>query len=242
MDPFAKSASHLLKSLSLVLVIALLVPDSPTHAQMRICRSRSTDSHDQERLRAAIQKVLPEDVPIQGIPEVCRNRGAADAWFSTSPRLKQDGATEWWDVKCVRGARQWACQVPAHRQLVSVSAEVDGIPRRLQVSFDDMTGLARARAFALQTMKITQDLTAATPRVCEGQTSAEDERAWKKAQREYRLAPHDTVVELSVESDDAGGFDVITNGGEGPIGLRFRDTGDESLSQLVCWAEWVIVT
>jgi hypothetical protein len=233
-------------SLSSVFFVIALVPPlllraSPVHAQMLICKSHSTDSHDHEHLRAAILKVLPADVPLTGgLPEVCRNRGSAHAWLTTSPRLTSDGVTEWWDVNCSRGSQQWACDPPAHRQLIWVYADVDGILRRLEVSFDDVTGLARARTLAVRAMHIIQDLAAEPPRECGSHGSAEDARRdWEKTGRRYRLKPEDTAIELSVESTDRGAFEVLTNG---LFGLRFNDPGDEPLSSEVCWGQWIVVT
>jgi len=52
---FVKAASFLFVVLIVALVPALM-PASQAHAQMRICKSHSTDSHDRARLRTAMQK------------------------------------------------------------------------------------------------------------------------------------------------------------------------------------------
>jgi hypothetical protein len=219
----------------------LMLPAVPAHAGARLCKSRLTDSRDHERLREAILKVLPTGVPLTGgLPEVCRNRGSAVAWLTTSPRLSSNGVTEWWNVNCERGTRQWTCESPTHRQLIWVYAEIDDILRRLEVSFDEMTGLARARALAVRSVQIAQNLTGEPPPYCGTRTSDEDNRRdWEKARSEYRLQPKDTAVEISVESTEAGTFDVIRNGS---FGLRFRNAGDAALSGEVCWTRWVVTT
>jgi hypothetical protein len=227
--------------LSLSCLAGLLFPVSQAQAGTRICRSRLTDSHDRDLLRAAMQQVMPPGVPSEGIPDVCRNPGSANAWMSTWARLRSDGVTEWWDIDCQRSkTQQWACESPVHRQLVWVYGEVGGILRRLEVSFDDASGLNRARLLAVRAMQIIQDPASAPISAC-GSRSSEDNRSeWEKAQHAYALTPQDRAIELSVESDEDGVVDV-TRGGVG-LGLRFTDGSGGTSSSRVCWAMWIVVT
>jgi hypothetical protein len=209
---------------------------------MLICKSNSTDTHDHERLREAILKVLPTDVPLTGgLPDICRNWGSARAWLTTTPRLRSDGVTEWWNVDCERGKRQWTCEAPTHSQLVWVYAEVDKILRRLEVSFDDATGLARARALAVRTIQILQDVNAEPLLQCGASPRGEDDRRreWETIRSPFRLMPDDTAVELAVHSADRGVFNVMR---DVSLGLTFQDPGDDGRSAEVCWSLWVTVT
>ena len=225
---------------SLQLVGTLLLSVSHAEAGVLICQSHSTDSSDRQRLHEAMQKVAPNGVPDEGIPDICRNRRSAHAWLSTWSRLATNGAVEWWDFSCRRGARAWECETPEHRQLVWVYVEIDGILRRLEVSFDDATGIERARAFAPRAMRIIQDPMSEPLTECESTPSPEDRRQWEKAQRENALTPKDTAVELTVSSDEKGAVDVSTDGGIG-LGLRFTDGSGEASSNRVCWEEWLVV-
>src|SRR5690242_13253972 len=99
---------------ALVFLAALFVPLSEASAGVRLCKSQYTASHDRQRLRQSMQQVLPDGVSAAGIPSLCFNRSYAGAWLSTSPRLRSDGVTEWWDINCERREREWACESPAH--------------------------------------------------------------------------------------------------------------------------------
>ena len=181
------------------------------------------------------------NVPVESLPTVCRNPGSALAWLSTAPRLRTDGATEWWAVQCKRETGEWACEVPVHRQLIWVYVEAGGLLRRVEVSFDGETGLVRARALAVRTTEIIQDSAARAPEACGRLADAESQRRWEKYRNEFWQQPKDSAPALSVESTDRGTVDVITNSGDGPLGLKFMTTKDGSFAP-VCWVEWVVVT
>jgi hypothetical protein len=226
--------------LALLCLAGLFVPVSQAQAGMRLCRSHVTDSHDRQLLRAAMQQVMPPDVPAEGIPDVCRNPGGAYASMSTWPRLRSDGVTEWWDVDCHRDkVRQWACESPVHRQLVWVYGEVGGILRRLEITFDEETGLERARLLSVHAMQIIQDPSSAPVSACGSRSSGDNRSEWENARRGYVLTPQDRAIELSVESDGGGAVDV-SRGGVG-LGLRFTDGSAGTASSKVCWAEWIVV-
>jgi len=218
-----------------------VLPVSRVTAQMLKCKFNYTDTHDHERLRTAIQKVLPADVAVESLPTVCRNPRSALAWLSTAPRLRTDGATEWWAVQCKRETAEWACEVPLHRQLIWVYVEMKGLLRRVEVSFDEAIGLTRARAAAARTTEIIQDNAARAPAACEGPADAENQRRWEEYRKEFWAQARDAAPELSVESADKDVVDVITNGGAGPLGLEFREATDGSIGP-VCWVQWVVVT
>jgi hypothetical protein len=54
--------------LALVFLAILLVPLSAAKAGMRICKSQYVDSHDRQRVRLAMQQVLPDGMSAAGIP------------------------------------------------------------------------------------------------------------------------------------------------------------------------------
>jgi hypothetical protein len=228
----------LLASLALLGACVLNAPRA--HAGVLICKSHYTDSHDRLRLRAALEEVLPPGVSAEAVPDVCRNRGSARAWLRTWSRLRSDGVTEWWEVACQRAKNDWTCETPAHRQLIWVYADVGGVFRRLEVSFDDATDLARARVLAVHAWRIIEDPSSTPVSACGSKSDIEGRREWEKVQRASALTPKDTVLELSVESDASGGVDVITHGDEG-LGLHFTDGSDASPSKRPCWTEWVVV-
>jgi hypothetical protein len=128
----------------------------------------------------------------------------------------------------------------AHAQLIWVYTEIDGIPRRLEVSFDDVTGLARARTLAVHTMQIVHDPSSEPLPACGSKPDAESRRRWEDDRRRYALKPSDTVVELSAESRENGAVDVIIGGTSG-LGLRFTDASGTDPSNSACYAEWVVV-
>jgi hypothetical protein len=228
-------------SLSLECLPALFLPLSRADAGVLICRSHYTDSGDRARLRNAMQQALPIGVSGEGTVSVCRNRGSARAWLSTWSRPRSDGATEWWDVSCRRNARDWECETPVHRHLVWVYVELDGVLRRLEVSFDDATGLARARVLAVRAMQFIQDPASGPLPGCQAEPSADSRLAWEKMRRMYALTAKDTAVALAVESNERGAVDVFTNGGVGGLALTFTDGSGRSPSNDVCWGEWVVV-
>jgi len=125
--------------------------------------------------------------------------------------------------------------------LIWVYAQLGGSLRRLEVSFDDATGLARARILSVRAMEIIEDGVAEPPAACRRPANPEDRHRWEQEQNISRLRPEETAVELSVESIEPGTFDVITNAGIGPLGLDFTTNDDGSPGQ-VCWEEWVVVT
>lgn len=125
---------------------------------------------------------------MEGIPDVCRSRGSARAWLSTAPRLRTDGAVEWREVTCRRQTREWTCERPEHRQRIWVYAEVDGVLRRLEVSFDEATGLARARVRAVQTMHIIQDPASAPISACGRMNERWERTGWARMNSETRGA------------------------------------------------------
>jgi hypothetical protein len=226
--------------LILLPLIALVVLIPRAHAGIRICKSNYTDSNDREQLRAAMQRALPPGVRAEGIPGVCRNRGSASASLSTWAHLRSDGVTEWWTVACKRESRDWECDAPVHVGLIWVYAEIGGILRRLEVSFDEATGPAQAQRRAVQAMQIIQDSSSAPLPACGHPPSPDWRREWEKAQRAHALTPADTVVELVVESAATGVVHVTTGGG--PLGLTFTDGSSEpAAGSRACWTEWVVI-
>jgi hypothetical protein len=224
--------------LSVLCLVAPFVSVPRARAAIRICKSNYTDSNDRARLRAAMQRVFSPGVPMEGIPDICRNRGSAGAWLSTSPHLKSDGVTEWWTVSCERKSHDWVCEAPVHRQLIWVYAEAGGIWRRLEVSFDDATALAQAQQWSVRAVQIIQDSSAPLP-ACGSASIAERQREWEKVQRENSLTPADTAIELSVETDENGAVHVSTIT---QLDLTFTDaSSDPAAGARACWAQWIVV-
>jgi hypothetical protein len=240
MDATSFSKPLILSGFLLWLTLAaLLVPTSPANAGIRICKYNYTGSNDRQRLRTAMQQVLPAGVSVEGFPSFCRNPGSADAWLETTPRLRADHAVEWWYVSCERRrALEWTCKPSEHRQLIWVYAEVGGLLRRLEVSFDEATGLERARTLSAQAMRIIQDPSSNPLSACGSPLDAQNRSEWEKVQRQSALKPQDNAVELSVESLDNGAVDVSTND---QLTIRFTDGSAGSLSRGVCWTEWIVV-
>jgi len=230
---------RLLLFLSLGLALAVCAPRA--HAGMYICKSAYTDSDDRQQLHAAMQRVFPLGVQLEGIPDICRNKRSARAWLDTWAHPRPDGVTEWWTVRCERESRNWICDPPVHNQLIWVYANVGGIVRRLEVTFDDATRLAQARRVAVQAIQIVQDSSSAPLPACRDRSSAEAQRQWEKIRREHSLAAADTVVELSVMAEEAGGVRVSLSGAT-QLGLTFTDNGDEpTTGNGACWTEWIVI-
>lgn len=211
---------------------------SQAHAGVLRCSSHFTGFHDRALLRTAMQEAMPPGVSAWGIPDICRNPGSAYAWMSSWARRTPDGVTHWWDFNCHRQRGPWECDSPVQRNLIWVYADVGGILRRLEVRFDDDTGLDRARQLAVHAAQIVQDPASAPLAAC-GSGSREEERAqWEKARRAQILQPRDVAVGLSVETAADGGVDVIWEPAA-DFGLRFTD--GTATSPPVCWAQWVVV-
>jgi hypothetical protein len=119
-----------------------------------------------------------------------------------------------------------------------VYGEVGGILRRLDVSFDEETGLGRARLLSVRAMQIIQDPSSAPVSGC---PSGDNRAEWEKARREYVLTPQDTAIELSVESEEGGGLDVMRAGVGPGLLLTFTDGSAGTASSTVCWAQWTVV-
>ena len=220
--------------LALVLVASVL----PAHAGVLICKSSYTDSKDRERLHTAMQRAFPPGVRVEGIPDICRNPRHAYAWLSTWAQLRPDGVTEWWTVQCERERRDWACQAPEHRGLIWVYADIGGISRQLELSFEDGIDLDRARRVAVLAERIIHDPSSAPIPACGGAASQSE---WEKKQRENALSATDTIVELDIRTDKAGGMHVITQGGAG-LDLTFTDDGTAPPARnRPCWTEWIVV-
>lgn len=230
--------SMLLVAVALAMTVA---PVSSAQAQMLRCKYNYTDTRDHAALRGALQQALPSKARIEPLPTICRNPGSARAWLSTTPRLRGDGVTEWWDLACHRDTGEWACEVPVHRQLIWVYTEVAGKLRRLETQFDDATGLELTRALAVRAMQILSDPGAEPPAACRKSAEAQDRSFWEKSRSAFWELTKDSGIELSIEADEDGSIDVITNAGTGPLALHFTGTNDGPVGQ-VCWALWIVVT
>lgn len=167
----------------LALAAILLLPLPGADAARRSCAFHYTDADDLRRLQAAMQGVMPAGVSAEGSPDICRNQGAASASLRTPSRLNPDGVVEWWDVNCERRPREWACKAPEHHQLISVYAETGGVLRRLEVTFDDATGLERARTLAARAMQIIQDPAFKPVSPCDAHSRTADSQEWEKVRR-----------------------------------------------------------
>lgn len=223
-------------ALAMLTIVAPFASVPQAHAGVRICKSNYTDSNDRARLSAAMREVFPLGVRADGIPYVCRNRGSAGASLSTWAHLRPDGVTEWWTVTCERKARDWQCEAPERQQLIWVFAEVGGVMRRLEVSFDEATALAEAQRSAVRAIRIIQDSLAPLP-ACGSTLDAQ--REWEKVQRAYALTPTDTAVALDVETERAG---VVTVTRYSTLKLTFTDGSSElSAGTGACWAEWIVI-
>ena len=238
--------------LSLAITLALFVPHSQARAQVRLCHSEPINMRDRDRLRAAMQQALPAGVNADGIPDLCIGPHYGVASLDTTPRLRADGAVEQWTLTCMRNASwgnsDWTCTPPTHELLIWVYTDIKGIQRRLEVSFNDATGLTRARSLSVRAEQMFQDETAEPPPACPTPgTSASDKAQrerdrsrWREQQVSQALTPQDTVIALTIDSNKPGVF-YVTNDAEGLV-LTFTEVNDRSAAEQVCWAEQIVIT
>lgn len=232
---------HRLALVCLVLA-AFFLAVSRADAGQRICKHTYVGSHERQRVQEAMQAVLPPGVSAKDVTSISDCRSQLSAWLETVPRLRSDGVTEWWIVTCDRERRKWICDSPTHRQLIWVFAQVDGVFRRLEVTYADAISLARARRVSVQAINILQDPASLPVSAC-GTNPGTDTRAeWEKARKNFPVQQADTVIEMSLDIWETRTSTVNAHiNGEDGMTLMFTEDSTWSPSEGSCWEQWIIV-
>jgi hypothetical protein len=137
----------------LLLATSVTVPRDAAAKPIQPCENPSLLRADEKRVIAAARGVLPPDLqPIVSRP--CRWPESAFALITTEKISDESGVAHWWVSSCYRDTRRWTCRPARFAQEIDTRLVVDGISRRVKVSFDGETSLEIARELAFQALTI----------------------------------------------------------------------------------------
>lgn len=148
--------------LSAALVTATTAPPMPAAAQMLRCAGHSLSRQDIISAETAARPALPSSVHLVATG-ACWNHNSALVWFETSKVLTPEGVKQWWAERCQRDQSTWKCDAPEFKQAILVTLPFSDETRRVELSFDKLISLKRARALAARALAIYGDPTSRLP-------------------------------------------------------------------------------
>jgi hypothetical protein len=104
----------------------------------------------------------------------CWNPDFARLGLETSKVRTPEGVQQWWVMLCERDDSNWSCDPPEFKQSILVTLPVCNETHRVELSFDTLTSLERARALAERALAIYADPTSRVPTCSSEDVELED--------------------------------------------------------------------
>jgi metabolite-proton symporter len=171
----------------------------PRDAMARIhnCEHASLLPDDVGRLYWVARRVLPAQHELM-LAERCRWSDSAFAWVTTAKVIGEHDVAQWWMASCSRDARTWRCEPGVFHQEIETGVEVDGVSRRVRISFGGDTSLETAERLSSEALEIYAKQTATLP-YCGG--IQHQESKWRVLRESHPLPGATEEVHLTLYPD-----------------------------------------
>jgi hypothetical protein len=207
----------------------------PAVGQMLRCASHSLSVQEIARAEAVARAALPSSVRLVATG-ACWNVDFARVELDTPTVVTPERVKQNWTVWCQRDESTWACEPPEFKQAILVTLPVGNKTRRVELHFDKLTSLPRARALAERTLALYADPTSRVPTCGNGDVENPPSDPHRDTASFARADPIRVTVSRRDSTDSVELEDVYRE-------FEFRAASeDPELQQVTYWLDVIVVT
>ena len=218
--------------LAAAFVVSVLGPSPPAVAGQLRCASHSLSRQEIAHAEAVARPALPSRVHLV-VTGACWNRDFARVGLETPKVLTPAGVQQKWVVWCNRYELAWTCDPPEFQQSILVTLPVANEVRRVELNFDKLISLERARALTARALAIYGDPAARIP-TCSGEDIENPPSDPHGTDSLARANPIHVTVSRN-ETKDSVELEEVYREFEFPL------SGEPEM-QTPCWLDVIVVT